>query len=287
MKIKKQHIISWLLDKNPWQAPYNITFSATPNGYYNDIFLEAISHLRSIKESYNWGLPELLTSSFYEVMKTASKSFVKVEDELFNEFCTNKVCGILLIKRIGTIVYCFHENYMHVWIFREAADVSVLYMTFCSRSVDGCRMVGVPGELHKVTAHSTKSKDDFYTDLISMLMSYIAVKRHAKVEVITVPDKKTDYIKNFIPDYQSKEAICNESGQEVIIMDSRWFREIINNNTIFVRDFLRWQWKKNETGEWYKELIVVASHERHGYHRKAGIQKQDEAEKADHTDYKI
>ena len=279
MKIKKQYIISWLLDKNPWQAPYNITFSATPNGYYNDIFLEAISHLRSIKESYNWGMPELLTSSFYEVMKTASKSFVK--------FCTNKVCGILLIKRIGTIVYCFHENYMHVWIFREAADVSVLYMTFCSRSVDGHRTVGVPEELHKVTAHSAKSKDDFYSDLISMLMSYIAVKRHAKVEVITVPDKKTDYIKNFIPDYQSKEAICNESGQEVIIMDSRWFREIINNNTIFVRDFLRWQWKKNETGEWYKELIVVASHERHGYHRKAGIQKQDEAEKANHTDYKI
>ena len=60
----------------------------------------------------------------------------------------------------------------------------------------------------------------------------------------------------------------------VIVLDSRWFRKIVNDNNIFVRGFFRFQNKKNEHGEWYKELIFVDSYIRNGYHRDALIEKE-------------
>lgn len=80
---------------------------------------------------------------------------------------------------------------------------------------------------------------------------------------------------NVIPEYKFKDKIKNESGQKVIVMDSRWFRKIVNDNNIFVRGFFRFQNKKNERGEWYKELIFVDSYVRNGYHRNALIEKKD------------
>jgi hypothetical protein len=57
-------------------------------------------------------------------------------------------------------------------------------------------------------------------------------------------------------------------------MDSRWFRKTVNDNNIFVRGFFRFQNKKNEKGEWYKELIFVDSYVRHGYHRNALMEEE-------------
>ena len=69
-----------------------------------------------------------------------------------------------------------------------------------------------------------------------------------------------------------KKKVVNQTGQKVIVMDSKWFRKIINDNDIYVRGFFRMQNKKNESGEWYKELIFVDSFVRHGYHRNAKIE---------------
>ena len=288
MRIKKQDIISWLLDKNPWQDSYNIGYAVTPNGVYDKYLLNALNNLFFFKRlPCSWGIPEWVTSSFYQVMEAASKSFVKVEEELFKEFCENKECGILLSKDVGTMIYSFYEGQMYIWIFREAAGASILHMSFASFAKNGHWFFAVPDELHKVAAGATCSKDDYYPGLISMLMAYIAVKRHAEIETVIIPDKKTDYIKKIIPNYQGNEAIHNESGQEVRIMDSRWFREIVNNNTIRVRAFERNQRKKNKDGKWYIERITIESYERKAPNRKAGIQKQDEAEKTNHTDCKI
>lgn len=39
--------------------------------------------------------------------------------------------------------------------------------------------------------------------------------------------------------------------------------------------FLGFKTKKNEMGQWYKELIFVNSFVRHGYHRNAKIEDND------------
>lgn len=90
-----------------------------------------------------------------------------------------------------------------------------------------------------------------------------------------LPNKTISIVEDTINEYKHKEKVRNESGQKVIIMDSRWFVKIINDNDIFVRGFFRFQNKKNELGEWYKELIFVDSFVRHGYHRNAKIEDEE------------
>ena len=101
---------------------------------------------------------------------------------------------------------------------------------------------------------------------------YLAVKKYAKVETIVVPVNAVRVVEDTIQGYKGREKIRNNSGQEVIVMDSRWFVKIVNDNDIFVRGFFRLQNKKNELGDWYKELIFVDSYVRHGYHRNAKIE---------------
>ena len=81
---------------------------------------------------------------------------------------------------------------------------------------------------------------------------------------------------NFLLFCKKLQKIQNIGGQEVIVMDSRWFRKIVNDNDIFVRGFFRFQNKKDENGEWYKELIFVDAFVRHGYHRNAKIEEKRE-----------
>ena len=105
-------------------------------------------------------------------------------------------------------------------------------------------------------------------------MIYLAVKKYVQVETVVVPYNSTLKMSDVISDYKFKDKIQNISGQKVIVMDSRWFRKTINDNNIFVRGFFRFQNKKNEKGEWYKELIFVDSYVRHGYHRNALIEEE-------------
>ena len=107
------------------------------------------------------------------------------------------------------------------------------------------------------------------------MISYLAVKKYAEVETIIVPNKSIKILDDTINGYRHKEKVRNDSGQKVIIMDSRWFVKIINDNDIFVRGFFRLQNKKNELGEWYKELIFVDSFVRHGYYRNAKIEDEE------------
>ena len=106
----------------------------------------------------------------------------------------------------------------------------------------------------------------------SFISCYVAVKKYVQVETVIIPLGKFTAVEGTPLEYVEKKKVINKSGQEVIVMDSKWFRKIINDNDIFVRGFFRMQNKKNAKGEWYKELIFVESFVRHGYHRDAKIE---------------
>ena len=110
----------------------------------------------------------------------------------------------------------------------------------------------------------------------SSTSAYVAVKRFVKVETVIIPQGKFTAVEGTPLEYVDKKKIINQTGQEVIVMDSKWFRKIINDNDIYVRGFWRMQNKKNDEGEWYKELIFVDSFVRHGYHRNAKIEDETE-----------
>lgn len=223
----------------------------------------------------DWGLPELLMPSFKKVMGKSEKSFSTIEPQLFQEFYREKVCGILIDGEI-TIVYGFGENQAYVWLFRVKNDVSYLcnYFYFGPKEADyrniGCSQTILGDPIFRGGSWEERSR--VYVAVSSLLVTYLAVKKYAKVETIVVPVNAVRVVEDTIQGYKGREKIRNNSGQEVIVMDSRWFVKIVNDNDIFVRGFFRLQNKKNELGDWYKELIFVDSYVRHGYHRNAKIE---------------
>ena len=280
MVIKKQNVISWLLDGTFIPTLDKITIVHTENSIHFQYLMNGLKWLSDIREHKpEWGLPEVLMPSFEKVMTKSAKSFNKIDHQLFQEFYKDNVCGILLDKLYGTIVYGFGENKLYVWLFKTIYDSSVLYDYFyfesrednmrglycCPSLVDDPQLYDTANEEHK----------ELYSCVGNLLISYLAVKKYAEVETIVIPTGTIKIVEDNIQGYKHKDKVKNDSGQEVIIMDSRWFVKIINDNDIFVRGFFRLQNKKNEMGQWYKELIFVNSFVRHGYHRNAKIEDND------------
>lgn len=280
MIIRKQPIISWLLDPNNIIDESKIGIPLLDNKLHFAYLHNGMNHLARVRENYNpnWGLPELLMPSFEKVMEKSAKSFLGIDHQLFQEFYNDNVSGILLSKDCGTIVYGFGENKLYIWLFRpdERNETSQLWLYFYIESTPNNtrRIYTWPTLTDDIQLfNGTKEeRDEIQSVLANKLMLYLAVKKYGKVETIIVPPNSVMKMNDAILEYNTKEKIKNESGQEVIVMDSRWFRKIINDNDIFVRGFLRLQNKKDKNGKWYKELIFVDSYIRHGYHRNAKIE---------------
>ena len=167
---------------------------------------------------------------------------------------------------------------MALWLFRENNGFSSLYLYFYVEYIkeDNPSICILPTliEDNQLFSGDKSYRENVCQKLVNRIIIYLAVKKYVKVETIVIPTGTTIRMDNVIPEYKFKDKIKNESGQKVIVMDSRWFRKIVNDNNIFVRGFFRFQNKKNERGEWYKELIFVDSYVRNGYHRNALIEKE-------------
>lgn len=87
--------------------------------------------------------------------------------------------------------------------------------------------------------------------------------RYADTETIKVYGQQ----KRYVPD--GKDYIDNRSGIMVKYIDSRWLREIIRTEGFKVRGHFRLQPFKDEDGGWDRKLIYINEYEKHGYHRRA------------------
>lgn len=284
MVIRKQAIISWLLDKKNVIDEYSIGAPMTENKIHFGYLYNGMNHLAKVRQNNpDWGLPELLMPSFEKMMEKSAKSFLNIDHELFQEFYNDNTCGILLSKDCGTIIYGFGENKLYIWVFKEDRGQSKLCIYFYAESTENnSRKIYTYPTLiddNQLFSGDKEKREQIYGTLINKLMIYLALKKHAKVETIIIPTGTINNINNTINEYkQHKEKVRNESGQKVIVMDSKWFRKIINDNNIFVRAHFKLQPKKNKMGEWYKELIFIESYTRHGYHRNATIECRKETE---------
>lgn len=282
MVIKERPIITWLLNPCCQIETMNIAISQVSNPINHGLLLSYLKNLSEIRNhNPQWGLPELIMPSFEEVMKKSEKSFEKVMPTLFDEFSKTAECGILLCKGNMTLVYGFNENKLHIWCFSEHSGKSIFNFYSCNISINGHIGVAMPNSLlaDQFIFNGTYEQNQItIASIANFVSSYVAVKKYVRVETIVIPQGKFTQIEGTPLEYVEKKKVINKIGQEVIVMDSRWFRKIINENDIYVRGFWRMQNKKNEFGEWYKELIFVDSFVRHGYHRNALIENIEDVE---------
>lgn len=276
MLIKKRPIITWLLHPDSLKLPNGIMLSRVANPINYQILNGQLAKLDKIRlQKPTWGLPELLMPSFEEVMYKSHRSFEKIMPDLFEDFCAKEECGILLCRGNITIVYGFGGNQLHIWHFTEYNGSSILTFYTCNVR-DGENIgVGIMNTLiadNNLFSGSLQERQKKLAFIAGFVATYVAVKRYVQVETFVMPRGKFTAIEGTPLEYIEKKKVLNQTGQEVIVMDSKWFRKIVNDNDIYVRGFWRMQNKKNSDGAWYKELIFVDSFVRHGYHRNAKIE---------------
>lgn len=276
MIIKERPIITWLLNPEGQDENENLVKIRLSNKANEDALNDELTYLNAIrKEKPNFGLPELLMPSFEHIMKKSAPAFSKVRKKLYQEFGESNECGILLYRNKTTIVYCFGEGKLFVWYFIEKQEKSVFTFALLAEPFDDFTRIECNESVLMDNALFAGSKDERLTMLlqaVDALFVYVAVKKYVKVETVIIPQGTFTEIEDTPLQYIEKKKVINKLGQEVIVMDSKWFRKIINDNDIPVRGFFRMQNKKNDDGEWYKELIFVDPFVRHGYHRDAKIE---------------
>lgn len=272
MVIKKEPVISWLLnaDSHEYDAyPWIPILKNRKSAEYLNVGMEKLKYIRNLK--LDWGLPVLLRSTFLTIMEKNGPSFIEDAPKLFQEFCKTQECGILISKNHGTIVYGFGNNELEVWLFLNYEGKSLLRWYFCTElQENGCMINHTSSALNEERQLFTRDieRQKICSWLSSLIIMYLAVKKYGKVEIVIVPPKKIIKLDDETQLNKGDESkVRNDSDQEVIVMDSRWFRKIVNNNKIKVRGFFRYQRKKNADGEIYRERIYINEHIRHGYHR--------------------
>lgn len=276
MIIKERPIITWLLNPSDTKAGNNIRIanvSIPGNRESLNLAFELLKAFRT--DGLDWGLPELVMSSFEDVMEKSHSSFEKIMPSLFEEFSASGECGILLRRNNQTLVYYFIENELLLWIFTEQNGKSIFHFYSLNNRLKKSQGTGVLNNLLEddcLFNGTLEQRKNAVASVANFIAVYVAVKRHVKVETLVIPEGKFTAVDGTPLEYVDKKKVINQLGQKVLVMDSRWFRKIVNDNEIFVRGFWRMQNKKNEQGAWYKELIFVDPFVRHGYHRDAKIE---------------
>lgn len=276
MIIKKRPIITWLLNPDNPGFQEGLTYAAPKNLVNHEILNEELNHLKDIRAlKPKWGLPELVMPSFKRVMEKSAPAFEKIMPDLFKEFSKTDECGILLVKNSETLVYGFGDNQLNIWFFNEQNNHSVFHFSAGYEYVDGKPQLLMTDSIlfdDNLLIGDTQNRIDEIGIRLRFIAVYLAVKKYVKVESIIIPQGTFTAVEGTPLEYVEKKKVVNQTGQEVIVMDSKWFKKIINDNDIPVRGFFRMQNKKNADGEWYKELIFVDPFIRHGYHRNAKIE---------------
>lgn len=278
MIIKERPVITWLLNPEIPGFHPGLVFAKPKLMINYEILNTELEQLKAVRElKPDWGLPELVMPSFKKVVEKSAPTFEKMMSDLLEEFGNTDECGILILQKNETIVYGFGGGQLMIWYFKEQKGHSLLLFGAEYEIIDGQRKLYIPDSIlfdDNLMEGLIKDRKDRIDNILRFVAVYVAVKKYGKVETVVIPRGKFTAIEGTPLEYVEKKKVINQTGQEVIVMDSKWFKKIINDNDIPVRGHFRMQNKKNNEGEWYKELIFVDSFIRHGYHRNAKIEEE-------------
>ncbi|MDE7452154.1 MAG: hypothetical protein K2M52_02345, partial [Paramuribaculum sp.] len=274
--IKERPVITWLLNTEISNFGKRVAFVSPMNPANYEILNDELFRLKEVRSKEpEWGLPQLVMPSFKKIMEKSTPAFHNLFPSLLEEFSKIDKSGILIFPD-ETLVYGFGGGQLYIWDFVEQNNYSQLVYSYEYDVDNGKSQFHIPESIlydeNLFGATTIKERLDLIERRCCFIVLYEAVKKYVKVETVIIPKGTFKDVEGTPLEYVEKKKVINQSGQEVIVMDSKWFKKIINDNEIPVRGFFRMQNKKNDKGEWFKELIFVEPFIRHGYHRDAKIE---------------
>lgn len=212
----------------------------------------------AIKERCNPNI-DIVTLTFVKAMEKSAQSFRKIN---INDFVRDNSCSGCILFGASSYLYVIENGKISILYFEKSTICAFIERNLYSEYI--------------YENFATKNISEVYPDTLSFIQSiqdflimYLIFKKYAKIEYeLCKCGKKT---RSSI----AKDSIKNKTSFNVNIMDCTWFTTICRNEGFKVRGHFRLQPKKDESGEWTKELIYINEFEKHGYHRIAKIEKNE------------
>lgn len=234
---------------------------------------EVLDELYNLKN--NCRKPVVITKSFFNVMEKSEDAFTPFHNEILAE-CEGE-CGIVQAPYLvqgSFLAYFVKDGKLSIWVILNQKNVDQNLFCpsafLCAWPIDKNK-----GDGHQLVidyipllAGCIEVPVGLYTHFFTVI-TYLCLRKWAEVEIAEVVTKLKKEVKK-----NKNKVIIVENGISYFTFDSRWYTEICNNNDYKVSGHFRLQ----RYGDGSRKLIYINEFVKHGYHRKALIDKVKDGE---------
>lgn len=169
------------------------------------------------------------------------------------------------------VVYSIKNGSLSLWIFHNLPNINNNFLAIPTYYIVAVPKDKVQGADHQLDCMIVKLMDNMIEanlrDYIDMVLDYLCLRQWADIEIAEIQTR------------QKKEKIgkkknITQNGISYFVFDSKWFTEVCNNNEFIVSGHFRLQ----PYGDGSRKLIWINEFKKHGYHRKALIEKANSGE---------
>jgi hypothetical protein len=214
--------------------------------------------------------PVVISKSFFSVMEKSEDAFTPFHNDILEE-CDGEsgvVQAPYLVKG-AILLYSVDGGKLSVWVVlnQKQGEQNIIAPSTYISVFPKDKTKGVGHQL--VVDYIPLIKGCFeppiplYTHAFTIL-TYLCLRKWAEVEIAEIKTKVKKELKK-----GKKTIVVTEDGLSYFTFDSKWYTEVCNNNDFNVSGHFRLQ----RYGDGSRKLIYINEFIKHGYHRKALIDK--------------
>ena len=171
------------------------------------------------------------------------------------------------------VVYSIKSGSLSLWVFHNLPNDNNRFMAIPTYYIVASPKDRIKGEGHQLDCMIIPMLDHCQElnleDYINMVLDYLCLRQWTDIEISEIQTKQKKEVKS-----KKRTEIVIEDGISYFTFDSKWFTEICNNNEFIVSGHFRLQ----PYGDGSRRLIWINEFKKHGYHRKALIERAGEGE---------
>jgi hypothetical protein len=213
---------------------------------YSDLLVGIAKVWVQVKHKY------YLTKPFKEAI---AKAYPKITKDLKHLEYKKPDAGVFFSDE-GFILYLLHPQvYENV---KEDPNINAVFYAFHKTRLNGVIYLSNTNHIHSCTDLTDEQCDKWAN---SIMATFYFINECETEQLIVKAGEKSKNKKH------DPAHVYNESKSDVIVLDCKWFTEIIRNIPFMVNGHFRWQPFGEKHGK--RKLIWIEEFKKEGYHRKA------------------
>lgn len=230
----------------------------------------AINELYHLKD--NCKKLAVLSKKFVDAMDNSYLKFTQFHIDVLAE-CDgeNGVLKSPYFLEGSYVVYSIKNGSLSLWIFHNLPNLKNNFLSIPTYYIVAVPKDKIQGPGHQLDCMIIKMIDNMVEanlrDYVDMVLDYLCLRQWAEIEIAEIHTKQKNEAKG-------KKNNIVQNGISYFVFDSKWFTEVCNNNEFIVSGHFRLQ----PYGDGSRKLIWINEFKKHGYHRKALIERANDGE---------